>query len=187
MLKVNGSSIAVPVSPPMPGMMPSTRPMMQPSPRNIRRWGSIKVRNAWPAEAAMKPSSPPIMSIRFGLLETPARVGPRRVPFAPARSTLPIAVPGQINPFAMKACTPPDRVAPDCRPSRIRLPSLKLRRSNKPAIVGERRCPRRPASTPARRPDYFAPCKQNIPGRESRLLRLGVRYGRGWSYRAAPT
>jgi len=38
--------------------------------------------------------------------------------FAPARSTLPATVPGQINPLAMKACTPPDRVAPDCRPSR---------------------------------------------------------------------
>ena len=35
-VKVNGSSIAVPVRPPMPGMMPSTRPMMQPSP-NIGR------------------------------------------------------------------------------------------------------------------------------------------------------
>jgi hypothetical protein len=46
---------------------------MQPSPRNIRRWGSIRVRNALPAEAAMKASSPPIMSIRFGLLETPTR------------------------------------------------------------------------------------------------------------------
>src|SRR3954470_5441911 len=33
MLKVNGSSIAVPARPPMPGTMPSTSPMMQPAPR----------------------------------------------------------------------------------------------------------------------------------------------------------
>src|SRR5947207_1467648 len=63
MLNVNGNSIAVPVRPPIPGMMPSTSPMMQPSARNIRRWGSMSVRKALPAEAAMKPSSPPITSI----------------------------------------------------------------------------------------------------------------------------
>ena len=67
MLKVNGSSIAVPVRPPMPGMMPSTRPMMQPSPRNISRWGSISVTKALPAEAAMKPSSPTILSMSSAL------------------------------------------------------------------------------------------------------------------------
>jgi hypothetical protein len=61
---VNGSSIAVPVSPPMPGTMPSTSPMTQPSARNIRRCGSISVRKACPAEAAMKLSSPAKLSIR---------------------------------------------------------------------------------------------------------------------------
>ena len=63
MAKVNGSSMAVPASPPMPGTMPSTRPMMQPSPRNIRRCGSIRVTKALPAAAAMKATSPEKPSI----------------------------------------------------------------------------------------------------------------------------
>ena len=50
-------------------MMPSTRPMMQPSPRNISRWGSISVTKALPAEVAMKPSSPTILSISSALSE----------------------------------------------------------------------------------------------------------------------
>ena len=58
MLKVNGSSIAVPARPPMPGTIPSTSPMMQPAPRYIRRIGSIRMTKALPADVAMKAISP---------------------------------------------------------------------------------------------------------------------------------
>ena len=52
MPKVNGSSIAVPARPPMPGTMPSTSPIMQPAIRYISRCGSISVMKALPAAAA---------------------------------------------------------------------------------------------------------------------------------------
>src|SRR5687767_7056831 len=41
----------------MPGTMPSTRPMMQPSARNPSRCGSINRTKAFPAESAMKAAS----------------------------------------------------------------------------------------------------------------------------------
>jgi hypothetical protein len=57
MAKVKGSSMAVPASPPIPGRMPSTSPIRQPSARNIRRWGSISRKNALPAASAMNATS----------------------------------------------------------------------------------------------------------------------------------
>ena len=71
MLKVNGSSIAVPASPPMPGTMPSTRPIMQPAPGTSGACGSIRIKNALPAAVAMKAISPVIASIVFRPTEIP--------------------------------------------------------------------------------------------------------------------
>src|SRR5712691_6472855 len=89
MLNVNGSSIAVPVSPPIPGMMPSMSPMMQPSPRNIRRCGSINDRKALPAETAMKPISAAMPSIPSPP-QHPLRARSRDEDLARARSLLPV-------------------------------------------------------------------------------------------------
>ena len=55
MLNVNGSSMAVPARPPMPGRMPSTRPSTQPIDRNISRYGSIMIRSASPAAVSIIP------------------------------------------------------------------------------------------------------------------------------------
>src|SRR5215470_9060701 len=63
MLKVNGSSIAVPARPPIPGTIPSTRPMTHPAARYIRRTGSIKITKALPAAVAMKAISAVTASI----------------------------------------------------------------------------------------------------------------------------
>jgi hypothetical protein len=58
----------------------------------------MSVRKALAAEAAMKPSSPPIMSIACALREIRhARARLRRMRFAQARSTLHSALQGQIK------------------------------------------------------------------------------------------
>ena len=81
---------------------------MQPSARNISRCGSISIRKALPAEVAMKPSSPPILSIASALRDIRhARLRPRRMCFAQPRSTLHSALQGQIKKFGMTACITP--------------------------------------------------------------------------------
>src|SRR5687768_15626060 len=72
-VNVNGSNIAVPARPPMPGTMPSTRPIMQPSPRYMSRSGSSSMNRAFEAAAPMKAISPVTVSISADLQDVPLR------------------------------------------------------------------------------------------------------------------
>jgi hypothetical protein len=70
MLNVNGSSMAMPAMPPMPGTMPSTRPIRHPATSSISRCGSIRTTNALPAAEAMNAASPAIASMAYSSAET---------------------------------------------------------------------------------------------------------------------